>query len=110
MLKNMDRLAALRPSTLVYPAHEYTESNCKFLASVDPELCTGIYQAVQQTRQRGEPTIPTTIGKELSYNLFMKTRDPRVQGLVGIQDGAGAGDVEAAVKTMTALREMKNRF
>lgn len=105
MLRNMDTFGALPPSTLVYPAHEYTESNCKFLASIDPELCGPVYEKVQVIRRAGQPTIPTTIGAELSYNLFMKSRDPRVQALVGVK---GSGE-DAAVETMTKLREMKNR-
>jgi hypothetical protein len=35
----------------------------------------------------------------------MKSRDPRVQALVGVK---GSGE-DAAVETMTKLREMKNR-
>lgn len=105
MLRNMDRFATLPPSTLVYPAHEYTESNLKFLASVDAELCAPVYDQVQATRRAGKPTIPTTIGAELCYNLFMKARDPRVQALLGVK---GGGE-DAAVETITKLREMKNR-
>ena len=101
MLKNMDKLSSLPPTTAVYCAHEYTTSNLKFLASVDPTGCEKVLQAVLAKREEGLPTVPSTIGNELSYNLFMKTRDPRVQALVG---------KSSAEETMATLREMKNKF
>jgi len=102
MLKNMDRFAALPSDCLVYPAHEYTESNLKFLASVDPEGSETVYADVRERRARGVFTVPTTIGAELTYNLFIKTREERVQTLVGTP-----GDAEAC---MNKLRAMKNTF
>ena len=102
MLKNMDRFAQLPADTLVYPAHEYTESNLKFLASVDPVGSGAVYAQVKEKRSRGLVTVPTTIGAELGYNLFIKTREERVQALVGT-----TGDPEA---TMNKLRSMKNSF
>lgn len=101
MLKNMDTFAKLPAETQVFCAHEYTTSNLKFLTSLDPEGCGTVLAEVLDTRDKGLPTIPSTIGKELEYNLFMKTREPRVQSLVG----AGS-----AVETMGRLREMKNSF
>ena len=101
MLKNMDKLSTLPPTTGVYCAHEYTASNLKFLASIDPTGCEQVLQDVLAKREEGLPTVPSTIGNELSYNLFMKTRDPRVQALVG---------KSSAEETMATLREMKNRF
>jgi hydroxyacylglutathione hydrolase len=103
MLKNMDRFEQeLNPQTLVYPAHEYTESNYKFLANLDPEGCGAAYEEVKEKRRQGLYTVPTTIEKELSTNLFMKCREARVQALVGT-----SGDPEA---TMNALRQRKNNF
>ena len=100
MLHNMDTFAKLPPETQVFCAHEYTVSNLKFLASVDPE-CGKVLDEMQDTRRQGLPTVPSTIGKELTYNLFMKTREPRVQSLVG---------TGSAEETMARLREMKNTF
>ena len=52
MLKNMDQYRELSPDTLVCPAHEYTESNFKFLASVDPELQKS-YEEIKARRAAG---------------------------------------------------------
>lgn len=102
MLTNMDRFAQLPKETLVYPAHEYTESNLKFLNSISPNLCGGRYREVTEMRKQGTVTVPTTIGKELEYNLFMKCHESHVQTVVGT-----VGD---AVATMNQLRDMKNKF
>jgi len=103
MLNNMDQLSTLPQTTKVFCAHEYTESNLKFLSSVDPVLCNSIYEEVKMKRSDGVPTIPSTIGKELNYNLFMKCREERVQLLI---NKAGCSPIEA----MASLRTMKNNF
>jgi hydroxyacylglutathione hydrolase len=104
MLRNMDRFGQLPAETQVFCAHEYTTSNLKFLSSVDPEKSSPVLEAVEKTRSEGLPTLPSTIGHELSYNLFMKCREPRTQSLVF---GAAGG---SPVDTMAKLRDMKNRF
>ena len=102
MLANMDLFSSLPDDTTVYCAHEYTESNFKFLASIDPELCAEKYNQIRDMRSRGVPTVPTTIGEERAFNLFMRCHDPKTQKLVGA-DGS-------PVETMGMLRKMKNDF
>lgn len=81
MLTNMDRLGELPRDALVCCAHEYTEGNFKFLAHVDADLCGPKYGIVQEQRQRNEATVPSTIGEELDFNLFMQCRSERLQVL-----------------------------
>lgn len=102
MLKNMDRLTTLPRDTLVFCAHEYTESNFKFLANVDPDTCGAKYLEIKEVREKGGFTVPSTIGDELQTNLFMQCRTERVQQLL---DCAGS-----PVDTMGALRSQKNSF
>ena len=102
MLANMNLFSTLPDDTSVYCAHEYTESNFKFLANVDRELCQEKYNEIRDMRSRGLPTIPTTIGEERAYNLFMRCNDPKTQKLVGA-DGS-------PVETMEVLRKLKNEF
>ena len=97
----MDRLAALPSESLVYCAHEYTASNYKFLASIDPDTCLTRYEEIQKTRSLDQPTVPSSIEAELRSNLFMQCHSPRLQALVG------AGSAEEA---MANLRNMKNSF
>ncbi len=74
MFGNMQRLAALPPETVVYPAHEYTQSNGRFAAATEPDNRAVIERMVTVDAQRtaGEPTVPTTIALELATNPFLR--------------------------------------
>jgi hydroxyacylglutathione hydrolase len=77
MFANMQRLAALPPETNVYCAHEYTLSNARWAVTAEtdnPDLAAR-YAEVVALRERGEPTVPTTIAAELATNPFMRARD-----------------------------------
>lgn len=73
MWESLSRLAALPDETVVYSAHEYTLGNARFAASVDSseQLAARIRQ-VERLRERGQPTVPTTIGEELATNPFLR--------------------------------------
>jgi hydroxyacylglutathione hydrolase len=73
MWAGLERLAALPPETSVYCAHEYTASNARFALSVDdaPQVKARA-DAVFAARERGEATVPTTIGAELAANPFLR--------------------------------------
>jgi hydroxyacylglutathione hydrolase len=65
MWGSLQRLAALPDDTTVYCAHEYTASNARFALSVDSGAALKARaDAVFAARERGEPTVPTTIGLE----------------------------------------------
>lgn len=100
MLINMNKLAQLPPCTTVFCAHEYTVGNLKFLSSVDP-ICEKEYNDVKSMRKKGIATVPTTIEKELSYNLFMKCNEKQTQALVG---------ATSPEEAMATLRSRKNNF
>jgi hydroxyacylglutathione hydrolase len=109
MLVNMNRLSALPDDTVVCCAHEYTQSNLKFLQSIDPEICGAIYEEVVEKRKNGIFTVPTSIGKEKEYNCFIKCNDERIQQLTSkaLGDSSIIGHPNLVMK---ALREMKNNF
>lgn len=74
MFANMQRFATLDGTTRVYCAHEYTLSNAKFAAAMEPEnhdIATRLAE-VTAMRERGEPTVPTTIAQERATNPFMR--------------------------------------
>lgn len=73
MWASLGRLAALPDATTVYCAHEYTASNARFALSVDaaPTVAARA-DAVFSARERGEPTVPTTIGAEKATNPFLR--------------------------------------
>src|SRR5580698_3587062 len=102
MWASLSRLAALPDDTRVYCAHEYTASNARFALSVDhsPALKARAEQ-VFAARERGEWTVPTTIGLEKATNPFL--RAPLLAERVG---KAGAPDYEA----FAAIRAAKDSF
>lgn len=58
----------------VYPGHEYTETNLRFAHEIRPEnkKVSKALAVVQELRANGQPTLPTTIGKEKEINLFLQ--------------------------------------
>ena len=73
MFASLSRLKALPQDTTVYCAHEYTAANARFALSVDesPELVRRADQ-VFAARERGEFTVPTSIGVERATNPFLR--------------------------------------
>lgn len=73
MHASLSRLRNLPDDTLVFCAHEYTSANLKFLSNYDPKNLTIIQEAkrIKSVRAENLPTIPTTIGHEKTFNLFL---------------------------------------
>ena len=74
MYDNMRKLEALPDDTAVYCAHEYTQSNGQFALTVEPKNADLVARMaeVDAMRQRGEATVPTSIGAEKATNPFMR--------------------------------------
>ena len=74
MFANMRKLEVLGDETRIYCAHEYTMSNGRFAMTVEPENAALVSRmaAVTAMRERGEPTVPTTIALERATNPFMR--------------------------------------
>ncbi len=74
MFDNMRKLEALGDDTMIYCAHEYTQSNGRFALTVEPQNAALITRmaSVDAMRAAGEPTVPTTIALERATNPFMR--------------------------------------
>ena len=73
MWSSLTRVAGLPDETTVYCAHEYTASNARFALSVDDDpALKARADAVFAARERGEPTVPTTIAAEKATNPFLR--------------------------------------
>jgi len=102
MWASLQRLAALPDDTRVYCAHEYTASNARFALSVDDDpVLKARADQIFAARERGEATVPTTIGLEKATNPFL--RAPKLAGRVGAD---GKADYEA----FAAVRAAKDVF
>lgn len=74
MFGNMRALEALGDDTAIYCAHEYTLSNGRFALTVEPDNMALVQRMAEVValRDRGEPTVPTTIALEKATNPFMR--------------------------------------
>ncbi|NWG91789.1 MAG: hydroxyacylglutathione hydrolase [Parvularculaceae bacterium] len=99
MWSSLSKIAALPPETLLYCAHEYTQSNARFALTVDPENPALAARAAEiaELRRRGAPTVPTSVDDELQTNPFLRAQDPGVQRAVGLS-GADPVAVFAEVR------------
>ena len=98
MWTSLQRLAALPDDTAVYCAHEYTASNARFALSVDKDpALKARADAVFAARERGAPTVPTTIGLEKATNPFLRAPVlAAAVGAMGQPDYAAFGALRAA--------------
>ena len=109
MWDSLGKLAALPADTRVYCGHEYTLANLRFAQAVEPQS-NAIAQRIQREtakRERGAPTLPSTIGDELATNPFLRVREPAVRD--SAQRAAGHA-LDGDVAVFAALRTWKNQF
>ncbi|MFT4057806.1 MAG: hydroxyacylglutathione hydrolase [Novosphingobium sp.] len=101
---SLKRLKALPGETMIYCAHEYTASNARFALHADPDNADLQAYAEEITRRRdkGLPTVPTKLDRELRTNPFLRADDPALQ-----KRWEHPGD---AVATFAALRSAKDSF
>ena len=70
---SLAKLTALPDATAVYCAHEYTASNARFALSVDADpALKARADAIFAAREKGEWTVPTSIGLEKATNPFLR--------------------------------------
>lgn len=73
MWASLQRIAALPAATAIYCAHEYAAANARFALSVDgDEAVAERARQIFEIRERGEPTVPTTVGAERAANPFLR--------------------------------------
>ena len=102
------KLGALPPETRVYFGHEYTASNLRFAAHVEPNnrAVTDKAARVAAQREKGEPTVPSTLAEERATNPFMRCDSPEILAHVAARLGA-TSDPEVV---LGAIRAEKDSF
>lgn len=80
MFAAMQRMAELPDDTIVYCAHEYTQSNGRYAMVAEPDNVAVRDRMVEVDRLRavGEATIPTTIGAERATNPFVRAQSVEI--------------------------------
>ena len=105
MHATMQTLAALPPETLICSGHEYTTSNLRFAATVDPDN-PALKARIADTataRAAGRPTVPSTLALELATNPYLRAHLPALKTAVGLPD---ADDVTVFAE----IRARKDKF
>lgn len=100
---SLERIKRMSTATLLYCAHEYTESNARFALHADPDnVALKEYAAeIADKRSRGEPTVPALLKRELATNPFLRADDPAMMARWG---------GSAPHETFAALRAAKDNF
>lgn len=101
MHASLQAIAAVGPRALVYCGHEYTESNLRFAAHVEPKnaAITKAQARAAALRAEGKPTVPTRIEDELATNPFLRTGSAELRATLGIAADAGAAAALGAVRS-----------
>jgi len=87
MWSSLEKLAELPPETKLYCGHEYTNNNCRFALTVEPENAALQLRAAQVATlaEEGKPALPTTIKQELATNPFLRPSSPAIQKRLGME-------------------------
>jgi len=117
MAASLAKIAALPGSTRVYCAHEYTLSNLRFALAVEPDNADLRRRRDQcaALRERGDPTVPSTLDMELATNPFLRCSQPAVMAAAREQRAAAGGPSAGTLAgdptaVFAALRAWKDRF
>ncbi|MGE8068356.1 hydroxyacylglutathione hydrolase [Pseudomonas sp. NPDC089569] len=109
MHASLSRLAALPGDTQVYCTHEYTLSNLRFAAAVEPQNPDVLDRLATVTGQReaGIITLPSTLDLEKRTNPFLRTGETSVKQKADERTGT---DNSKPDMVFAALRAWKDTF
>ena len=110
MQESLARLTALPPDTRVYFGHEYTASNLRFAAAVEPDNADVARRIaeVAAAREAGRPTTPSRVSDEQATNPFVRVGAPAVRAAAKRQD-PGVDDADPAA-VLGVIRRWKDGF
>ena len=105
MWASLSKLAALPAHTLICSGHEYTASNLRFAAAIEPKNLALLDRIarVAAARSAGVATVPSLLSEELATNPFLRAKLPHVKEALGLSDAP-----DAAV--FAEVRARKDKF
>ena len=108
MHESLGKLKNLPKNTKIYCGHEYTLSNLEFAKEVEPlnEIINKRYNEVSKLRNKGIPTLPTTLSIELQSNPFLRTDIQEVQNRVFDKFKTNKNEQDV----FKAIRQWKDNF
>ena len=109
MAASLGLLAALPTDTRVYCGHEYTLANIAFAEAVEPGNRALAARRVRESakRERGMPTLPSTIGEELATNPFLRCAEAEV---IDSAERHAGRRLDGPVEVFAEIRNWKNNF
>ena len=77
MFESLYKLNSLPENTKIYSAHEYTENNLKCALTLESNNISILerLKRVQDKRQKGISSLPSTISEERKTNLFLRAKN-----------------------------------
>lgn len=103
--ESLSKIKQLPEETIIYCGHEYTLSNVKFAASVDPDNAS-LQRRISDTaaaRASKQPTVPSTMGLERATNPFLRPNSPEIRTILGMQTQPDA-------EVFAEIRRRKDNF
>lgn len=107
MHRSLSLIATFPDETNIYCAHEYTLANLQFAKAVEPNNVTldQVEKTIKIMRNRGECSLPSTVGIEKSINPFLRTHIATIKAAVSKRT-----NTDSDVDTFAALRQWKDKF
>lgn len=105
MVASLKKILALDLQTRIYFGHEYTETNAKFAAGVEPEnqaIPERLAKTRAEIREKGVAKAPT-LEEEMKVNPFFRAWSVGIRSQLNLES---ANDLEV----FTKLRELRNDF
>ena len=105
MYNSVMKIKSLPNEVKIFCGHEYTESNLKFCLAYDKNNDHLKQRAteVKNLRNKGLPTIPTTVLDEKNTNIFFRCNDKAISQKLGLEG-------QPPEKVFKKLRELKDNF
>ncbi len=109
MLNSLTKLGTLPDNTLVFCAHEYTQTNLEFAISVEPEN-RALQQRIREVsalRTLNQPSVPSLLSVERATNPFLRTTNASVMAAASRYSGRS---VKTNLDCFTIIRKWKDDF
>jgi hydroxyacylglutathione hydrolase len=105
MWESLSKLMRLKDETRIYCGHEYTLNNARFALTLEPgnAALKARMAEVTMARDRGAPTVPSTLLLEKRTNPFLRPDSAEIRRTLGL---TAAGDVEVFAE----MRRRKDSF
>ncbi|MDF2445593.1 MAG: Hydroxyacylglutathione hydrolase [Moraxellaceae bacterium] len=106
---SLQTIARLPDSTRICCTHEYTLANLRFAAEIEPGNASRIEREaeVRQLRSTNLPSLPVSLGREKTYNPFLRCHEPSVVSRVIREIGH---PLAPGLPVFAALRSWKDHF